>query len=326
MISGRLWAHRWSAWAAVSMLLQASPALAQTTRPVVFVLPLTGSLGHGHRQQIASTVENARSVGAAAVVLDINLSGGRIDAAQLALDPILDSSIPVYAFVNPTAWMAGALIALAADSIFMGPQASLGGGTGAREEAEPSAFALRQLRSEFRILAVRRGLDRRVTDAMVDPQVAFENLVEAGERLTLSSDAAVRLGVAAGEVRDIEELLKTVGLEGAEIVMGSPVQTAAHATIRISNQNWGDVRIFLLHGGGGRMRSRLGTVTSMNSAEFSIPEQFVMAGTVIQVVAEVIGSSERVATEQVTMQPGLVVDWVIANVISQSNYFIFIRL
>ena len=314
---------------AVALALSAHTAVAfgQATEAKVVHLSIVGSVEHGLNQQISHALDAAKSSGADAVILDLDLAGGEFAAAQLAIDPILDSSVRVYALVRGKAWMAGALIALATDSIFMGPGSTIGGGSQGSEAEELSASAVRGLRSEFRIVALHRDLDHQVAEAMVDPELAIDGLVQAGERLTLSAQQAVSSGIAAGRVRNLDELLEIVGLAGAEIVPLAAEDELAYSgtTITVTNRNWRDIRVFLLHGAEGSMRTRLGTVTSMNTTDYEIPPQLSVLGSRIQVLAEVIGSTERAVTQQVTVQPGLVIEWIIANVISQSNYFIYIR-
>src|SRR5690606_39005948 len=71
----------------------------------------------------------ADAAGASAVILDIDTPGGRLDAAQQIVDAIKVSEVPVFAFVNPRAFSAGAMIALATDGIYMAPGAVLGAAT-----------------------------------------------------------------------------------------------------------------------------------------------------------------------------------------------------
>ena len=303
------------------------PALlpAQTGGQPVVSVRLSGSIDTYALQQLEGALREARSAGSAAVIIDLDVRGGSVAFAQLAVGAIVESSVPVYAFVNPIAWGVGALIALAADSVFMGAESSLGWGTVTEEEADLSPRALRELRSEFRVLASRRGLDDQIAMAMVDPDIFIEDLVDVGERITLSPTDAAQLGFAVGEVSDVDQLLDAIGLSEQEVAAPMPPQIALGVRISVSNKNWRDVRIALMFGTSGSIRRTLGHVTSMNSAEYNIPQSWVVPGSRIQAIAEVIGSSERAWTEQITVQPGLAIDWVIANVISQSNYFAYIR-
>ncbi|HET8622237.1 MAG TPA: ATP-dependent Clp protease proteolytic subunit, partial [Gemmatimonadales bacterium] len=103
------------------------PASAQDQ--VVYRIPITGTIENGLAPYVARALREAREAGAAAAVLDIDTPGGRVDAAQRIVDAVRGADVPVYAFVNPRALSAGALIALAADSIFMRPGAILGAAT-----------------------------------------------------------------------------------------------------------------------------------------------------------------------------------------------------
>jgi membrane-bound serine protease (ClpP class) len=76
------------------------------------------------------------------------------------------------------------------------------------------------MRAQYRALAERRGLDPRIGEAMVDPDIAIPGVVDSGKLLTLTTDEAVKVGYAI-EVRDFAALLATLGLEGAEVVLTS---------------------------------------------------------------------------------------------------------
>ncbi len=195
-----------------SLLVAATGTLPAQDAPVRRI-PVTGTIELGIAPFVARGLSEAQKEGARAVVLEIETPGGRVDAAQHIVKAIIQTEIPVYAFVNAHAWSAGALIALAADSIYMGPGSSIGaatpvGGTGEKL----SEKIVSAMRGEFRSLAERRGLDPRIAEAMVDEEIAVEGVVEAGKLLTLTAAEAVETGVAAAEVENLDDLLRQVGL------------------------------------------------------------------------------------------------------------------
>jgi membrane-bound ClpP family serine protease len=288
-------------------------------------LKLAGAVQPGTWRQIEAALGDAQSASASALALDIDLRGGDVASAQLAVGSIVESSVPVYAYIGSAAWGAGALLALASDSVFMEPTASFGWGDITGDDADISAAGLRELRSEFGVLALRKGLDDQVAMAMVDPEIAIDGLVDAGERLTLSTAEAIELGFAAGQADGLQQMLDALGLEEPEVVTAVSDDIAFGIRITVSNQNWRDVRISVLHGATGSIRQNLGQVTSMSTEEFNLPSDLVVTGSRIQAIAQVVGSSEQTVTEQITVQPGLAIDWIIANMISQSNYFAYIR-
>ena len=125
--------------------------------------------------------------------------------------------MPLYAFVNPRAFSAGALIALATDGIYMVPTAVMGAATPVTGEGEKAPEKIvSAMRSEMRALAEARGLDPRIAEAMVDEEISIEGVVEQGKLLTLTTDEAVAVGYAS-EVEDWDHLVQALGLEGAPV-------------------------------------------------------------------------------------------------------------
>src|SRR5215212_5981161 len=98
-------------------------------QPKVFRVDIVGEIDGGMAPYTARGIREAERAGARAVILNINTPGGRLAAAKAMADTIREATIPVYAFVNPRAYSAGALIALASDGIYMMPGAVLGAAT-----------------------------------------------------------------------------------------------------------------------------------------------------------------------------------------------------
>jgi membrane-bound serine protease (ClpP class) len=168
---------------------------------------------------IERSLREAHAAGAVAAVLDIDTPGGRVDAAERIADAIGDSPVPTYAFVNRRAFSAGALIALAAQRVYMRPASVIGAATPVSGEGEKAPEKIvSAMRSEFRALAEARGLDPRVAEAMVDESIEIPGVVEAGKLLTLSTSEAVALNFAA-EVEDWDALMAVLGAQDAEVVV-----------------------------------------------------------------------------------------------------------
>jgi membrane-bound serine protease (ClpP class) len=92
---------------------------AQTSTPVVFVVPIEGMIDLGLSPLLSRSIREAQQAGAAAVLLDINTFGGRVDAAVAMRDVLLNSPVRTIAYVNQRAISAGALIALACNTVAM---------------------------------------------------------------------------------------------------------------------------------------------------------------------------------------------------------------
>lgn len=197
------------------------PVAAQS--PVVYRLAVSGVVENGLAPYIARGLGEAALAGASAVYLDIDTPGGRIDAAERIADAIGASTVPVYAWVNPRAYSAGALIALSTKAIYMRPGAVLGAATPVDGSGvKASEKMVSAMRAEFRALAEAHGLDPRVAEAMVDESIEIPGVVRAGELLTLSTNEALRVGFAKASVGGQPELLRAIGLPDARVISVSP--------------------------------------------------------------------------------------------------------
>ncbi len=206
---------------ALAWLTAPLPMVAQT--PVVYRISVTGTVENGLAPYVARSLREAQSAGAQAAYLDIDTPGGRIDAAERIADAVREATTPVYAFVNPRAFSAGALIALSSNGIYMRPGAVLGAATPVDGEGvRASEKLVSAMRAEFRAIAEQRGLDPRIAEAMVDENVEIPGLVAKGQLLTLSTSEALRVGFAKGEVANEAELLDAIGLPGATVVSTQP--------------------------------------------------------------------------------------------------------
>ena len=199
----------------------AVPAAAQS--PVVYHITVSGTVENGLAPYVARSLREAAAAGAAAVYLDIDTPGGRVDAAERISDAIRRSEVPVYAFVNPRAFSAGALIAISAREVYMRPGAVMGAATPVDGEGKRAPEKMvSAMRAEFRAVAEERGLDPRIAEAMVDEAIEIPELVDKGVLLTLTSGEARKVGYAKGEVADEAALLRAINLPGAEVVPVDP--------------------------------------------------------------------------------------------------------
>lgn len=184
---------------------------------VVAVIEISGTIDPGTRSYVAHALEEARNMGAEAVVLELDTPGGFINSAEEIRRLMDEYNSPLYAFVRPNAISAGAYLALAADEIYMVPGSTIGA-------AEPSYLGLGEVdekmlsfwEKEMAGMAERRGRDPRIASAMVRRDIAIEGLVEEGVLLTLTAGEALEVGYSEGTVSDQNALLEAVGLENAE--------------------------------------------------------------------------------------------------------------
>lgn len=209
---------------AASILAALAAAAAPVPQATVYVIPIHGTIDLGLSGFVQRAVAEAQAQHADAVLLDINTFGGRVDAcfeivdALAALDPT-----PVLAHITREAWSAGALIAVAANHIYMAPASSIGsaepramgpmgGGSEATDEKTVSA-----LRTKFKAIAEERGHSVNLAQAMVDKDVQLVAVMIRGAQEILTEEewearrrALDAAGAAAADVRD-ERVLKPKG-------------------------------------------------------------------------------------------------------------------
>ena len=185
----------------------------------VLVIPINGTIDLGLAPYVRRLL--AGDPNYAAVILDVDTFGGRVDAAVQIRDALLSTDAPVVAFVNRRAISAGALISLAADTIVFTPGGTMGAATPVQlqggEAAPVEEKMVSYMRSEMRATAEATGRSGDIAEAMVDADVAIEGVTEEGKLLTLTTDSARATGVSAGQAADLPALLDALGLGRAEV-------------------------------------------------------------------------------------------------------------
>lgn len=216
----------WAALLALGMIAHFSAgrlSSAEKAPQVVYVAMIEGIIDLGLAPFVQRVLNEAAREKASAVILEINTFGGRVDAAVLIRDALLNAQVRTVAFVNRRAISAGALISLAAQNIVMANGATIGAATPV-QMGQPGAGAqpveektVSYVRKEFRATAETRKRPPLVAEAMVDADVAIPDVIEKGKLLTLTTEEALKLKVADFNVNSIEDLLKQLELPGAEI-------------------------------------------------------------------------------------------------------------
>ncbi len=202
---------------ALVLLWLSAAATAAAGQEHVVRVPVSGTVEMGLAPFIERTIEEAEADGAAAVVLEIETPGGRVDAAERITSAISRAELPVYAYVNLHAYSAGAMIALATERVFMRDGAVMGAATPVDGSGtKGSEKIVSAMRARMRALAEARGLDPAVAEAMVDEEIAIEGVVDEGRLLTLTTSEAVALGYATA-VDDWAGVMEVLELEQAPV-------------------------------------------------------------------------------------------------------------
>ncbi len=199
----------------------------------VHVVAIDGEIDLGIAPFLDRALAEAQDAGAAAVLLEIDTPGGRLDAVLQMRDSLLASPVRTIAYIDPTAFSAGALVALAAEEIYFAPAGVMGAATpvvgGAGQTADPKVISA--VRSTFRATAEQRDRDPLVGEAMVDDAIEIDGLIEAGSLLTLTAMDAEAVGYSDGVAPDRTTLLDELELGDRDLVEARP--GLAERTVRI---------------------------------------------------------------------------------------------
>lgn len=204
----------------------------------VYVFPIREEIMPSAVRLTDKCLREATQMGADLVIIDMNTYGGLLDAADSIRTRLLNYDKPVYVFINNQAASAGALIAIAADSIFMREGASMGAATVVDQSGDVVPDKYQSfMRSMMRSTAEAHGKvpevmgrdtvwrwhrDPKIAEAMVDPSVVVEGLVPEGKVLTFSTEEAIEWYYCEGKASSVEEVLAQAGIEEYEITRYEP--------------------------------------------------------------------------------------------------------
>lgn len=183
-------------------------------------------------------IEEAIALEADVVILHLNTYGGEVSAADSIRTKLLNAPMPVHVFIDDNAASAGALIAIACDSIYMKPGGKIGAATVVNQTGEqvPDKYQS-YMRATMRATAEAHGKDTLVTgsdtlyiwhrdpaiaEAMVDPKLFVEGVSDTGQVLTFTASEAIAHGYCEGTVASMQEVIARLGFEEYELSSYKP--------------------------------------------------------------------------------------------------------
>jgi membrane-bound serine protease (ClpP class) len=219
----------------LALALLASPAEARQVirKGDTVVVDLSGEVSPPLYLFLRRAIKAAETAGAAAIVVEMNTYGGRLDAAGDISGALNRTTIPTYTFINTNAGSAGSLIALATRHIYMSPVSAIGAAApvlagGGELSGTEKDKTLSYWSALVRSSASRNGHNPDIGEAFMDK----EKDVKIGERvvhpkgtlLTLNAQEATeningKPLLAEGIVNSVDELVKKAGLAGAVVAV-----------------------------------------------------------------------------------------------------------
>ncbi len=152
------------------------------------------------------------------VLIHMNTYGGMVDMADSIRTAILHSKIPVYVLIDNNAASAGALISIACDSIYMVPGANIGAATVVNQEgkAMPDKYQS-YMRSMMRSTAEAKGRNPEIAQAMVDPRIVVEGVIDSSMVITFTPSEAIENKFCEAQVEGISDIFDRLCIEDYEI-------------------------------------------------------------------------------------------------------------
>ncbi len=222
-----------------SLMLTAARA-EESPQPLVYIIPVEKMIEPALLYVVRRGIDAATEEKADAIILQMNTTGGRVDAAVAIVEAISRSKIPVYSFVEKEAISAGAMIALSTSQIYMRPGSVIGditpismgmtGGVQDLPEAEKEKMTS-YVAAHVRSAAEQGGHDPDLAEAMVRRDIEYKIgdalISKSGTVLTLTNTEAEQLVgensqplLSQGTVESIDEMLEQIpGLGGAKKVI-----------------------------------------------------------------------------------------------------------
>ena len=210
---------------------------ATASSEVVYMIPIRGMIEPALLYVIRRGVQEAEDVNAKAIIFVMDTPGGTLQAASDIVRTIQKIKVPTYTFVEKDAFSAGAIIAMATQHIYMAPGTVIGDAMpimmtpwgGAQEMPEDiKEKTVSAVAALIRSAAEEGGHNKELAEKMVRREIELkideEVISPAGQLLTLTNvEAERKVGepkrsiLSEGTVKDVNTLLKTVGLENASV-------------------------------------------------------------------------------------------------------------
>lgn len=197
------------------IILFASNSFAQKK---IYLAHIESEIDPGLVPYITRVVDEANENNAEAIIFKINTLGGRVDAAVQIVDAITSSKVLTIAFIDHRAISAGAFIALANDKIAIVPAGSIGAATVVNAQGEKVGEKYQSfMRGQMRSVAEKNGRPINICQGMVDERIVVPGLVDSTQLITLTTDEALKYGIADTLVYNLNDVMKAFHLSGQVI-------------------------------------------------------------------------------------------------------------
>lgn len=166
---------------------------------------------------IKKAIKKAEDEGASLIILELDTPGGLLSSALSIKNYIIESDIPVVAYINKNALSAGALISLSCAYIYISDGSIIGAATPVYMKGnsieKASEKEISAMRAAMRSSAERSKKNVRIAEAMVDETIILlkrDDGIDLDDKtlLTLSVEEALKVNIADGKANSIIDIIK----------------------------------------------------------------------------------------------------------------------
>ncbi len=216
-----------------SQNIDTNKTITANKKQLVYQFNIHQDIGPAIWRQTQQAFDEANELKADIIIINMNTYGGLVNDADSIRTRILNCKIPVYVFINNNAASAGALISIACDRIYMRKGANIGAATVVDQSGQPVPDKYQSfMRSTMRSTAEAHGCDTlinnndttikwnrdpRIAEAMVDPMIFIEGIIDSGKVLTFTTSEAIKHGYCEGTAENIQEVIDMEGVTNYEI-------------------------------------------------------------------------------------------------------------
>ncbi|MGZ9585013.1 NfeD family protein [Paenibacillus marinisediminis] len=205
-------------------ILPQAEAESKAAQPSVVVIPIDGTVDSVMYTYLSRALEEAEALSPEMVIIELNTPGGRLDSAFDIGELISNSPLHTVMYVKGLAASAGSYLALNADEIAMSPSSAMGAAAivdGKHELVDDPKLNATWI-SKMEGAASKNGRDEQIARAMVDvkseiPLPSLNMTKKSGEVLSINTKQALKAGYAEYEAASLDDLLKQLKMDQANI-------------------------------------------------------------------------------------------------------------
>jgi membrane-bound serine protease (ClpP class) len=174
----------------------------------VYEYEIHEEIGPAMSRLTETAIAKAEAMKASYILVNLNTYGGLVEDGDKIRTALLKTKIPTIVFIQNNAASAGALIAIACDSIYMTPGSTIGAASVVNAEGAlmPEKYQS-YMRKKMRATAEETGRNPLIAEGMTDENLVIDSIKEKGKIITFSTKEAIKYGYCNGEVESPEQIV-----------------------------------------------------------------------------------------------------------------------